>query len=106
MNYENLYDAIESVTNDIHNFVGDKLLKLDNVERHCPICGSKHVEYVEQTDDYRCLECGEISDSPVDEKTRGLIERLEKLNSCASQLADVAHELEEHLAWDAVEFPD
>ena len=107
MAYENLYDKIQDVSNDISNFVGEKLLKLDD-KRRCPFCGAKYVSFIDETDDYYCPECHNSFDesSAFDEKTRGLIERLDKLKESASELSDVAHELEEHLAWDAVELPD
>lgn len=105
MDYENLYDKIQDVSNEVHNFVGSELLKVDaNV--CCPYCRSKNVQFIDSTKEYQCLDidCNRFFEPPAfSTKTREL---LEKLNSCASELADVAHELEEHLAWDAVELPD
>ena len=63
MDYEKLYEEIQSVTNKVTNFVGFSLL---------------------------------LNES-ADEKTKEL---LRSLSDAASKISDIAHEVEEHLAWD------
>ena len=97
MEYEKLYDSIRDVTNEVANYAGWQLMQLgENV--CCPFCRSEKVSFIDETNDYYCPDChGSFAPPAFDAKTREL---LEKLKSCASELADVAHELEEHLAWD------
>ena len=99
MEYEKLYDSIRDVTNEVANYAGWQLMQLgENV--CCPFCRSENVQFIDSTKEYQCLDidCNRFFEPPAfDVKTREL---LEKLKSCASELADVAHELEEHLAWD------
>ena len=61
--YEQLYDKIQDVTNDIANF-----------------CGEANME-------------GWFSDGMTNQL-------LSRFSEAASQLSDIAHEIEEHLAWD------
>ena len=61
--YEQLYDNIQSVTNDISNFVGWKLM----------------------------------NNEVINEQTKMLFD---SLADAASKLSNIAHEVEEHLAWD------
>lgn len=61
--YEQLYDKVQDVTNDILNF-----------------CGEANSE-------------GWFSDGMTNQL-------LSRFSEAASQLSDIAHEIEEHLAWD------
>ena len=61
--YEQLYDKVQDITNDIVNF-----------------CGEANLE-------------GWFSDGMTNQL-------LSRFSEAASQLSDIAHEIEEHLAWD------